>query len=102
MRSWRSTTASRTSAWSASAAAAFLAVAVSFGTVFRLRRLSAWTLLAGGPIYAVYIAAALLLLVIVLALVSRSLVRRATPLKPEQAIAEASLTRRMLRGPHAD
>jgi cation:H+ antiporter len=45
----------------ASAGAAFLAVAVIFGTMFRLRRLSAWTLLAGGPIYAAYVAAALLL-----------------------------------------
>jgi cation:H+ antiporter len=45
----------------ASAAAAFLAVAVIFGSMFRQGRLSAWTLLAGGPIYAAYISAALLL-----------------------------------------
>jgi cation:H+ antiporter len=55
-------TFSRESALSlASAGAAFVAVAVIFGTMFRMRRLSAWTLLAGGPIYAAYIAAALLL-----------------------------------------
>jgi membrane protein implicated in regulation of membrane protease activity len=46
--------------------------------------------------------AALLLLVVVLAVVSRNLVRRATPLKPEQAIAEARLTGRLLRGSRAD
>lgn len=45
----------------ASAGAAFLAVAVIFGTMARVRRLSAWTLLAGGPIYAAYVAAALML-----------------------------------------
>ncbi len=41
---------------------------------------------------------ALLLLVIVLALVSVRLVRKGTPLKPEQAIDEARLTKQLLRG----
>jgi cation:H+ antiporter len=44
----------------ASAGAAFLATAVIFGMMLRAGRLSAWTLLLGGPIYAVYIAAALI------------------------------------------
>ena len=43
----------------------------------------------------------ILLLVVVLALVSRSLFRRATPLTPEQAIEEARLTQRVLRGTRA-
>jgi cation:H+ antiporter len=45
----------------ASAGAAFLSTVVIFGMMMRADRLSAWTLLLGGPIYAVYIAAALLL-----------------------------------------
>jgi cation:H+ antiporter len=44
----------------ASAGAAFLATALIFGMMLRAGRLSAWTLLLGGPIYAVYIAAALI------------------------------------------
>ncbi len=40
----------------------------------------------------------LVLLVIVLALVSKSLIRSGTPLKPEQAIEEAQLTKQILRG----
>lgn len=38
--------------------------------------------------------------VLVLALVARRLVRTATPLKPEQAIEEAQLTKAALRGDH--
>jgi cation:H+ antiporter len=45
----------------ASAGAAFLATFVIFGVMVRARRLSAWLLLVGGPIYATYIVAALLL-----------------------------------------
>jgi hypothetical protein len=45
--------------------------------------------------------AVLIVLVVALALVSRGLVRRATPLKPEQAIEEARLTRKVLRGTRA-
>jgi cation:H+ antiporter len=45
----------------ASAGAAFLATGLIFGMMLRAGRLSAWTLLLGGPIYAVYIAAALVL-----------------------------------------
>ena len=45
---------------------------------------------------------ATLLLLLVLVLVSRGLVRRAAPLKPEQALEEARLTRRILRGTRAD
>ncbi len=44
---------------------------------------------------------ALLLLVFVLLLVSRSLFGRGTPLKPEQAIEEARLTKQVLRGTRA-
>jgi hypothetical protein len=44
----------------------------------------------------------LLLLVVLLALVSRSLFRSGTPLKPEQAIEEARLTKQVLRGSRAD
>jgi membrane protein implicated in regulation of membrane protease activity len=40
----------------------------------------------------------LLVLVLVLVLVARSLFRSATPLKPEQAIEEARLTKEVLRG----
>jgi cation:H+ antiporter len=45
----------------ASAGAAFLATVVIFGMMFRSGRLNGWTLMAGGPVYAVYVAAALLL-----------------------------------------
>ncbi len=40
---------------------------------------------------------ALVLLVVALLLVARSLVRAGTPLKPEQALAEAQLTKEVLR-----
>lgn len=43
----------------------------------------------------------LVVVVIVLALVSRSLFRQGTPLKPEQAIEEARLTKQVLRGTRA-
>jgi len=45
----------------ASAAAACLATMLIFGTMLRRGRLSAWSLLLGGPIYLVYIGAALFL-----------------------------------------
>ncbi len=45
----------------ASAGAAFLATGLIFGMMMRVRRLSARSLLIGGPIYAIYIAAALFL-----------------------------------------
>ncbi len=45
----------------ASAGAAFLSIALIFGLMLRRGRLSAWSLLIGGPIYLVYVAAALLL-----------------------------------------
>ncbi len=45
----------------ASAGAAFLSVFLIFGTMLRRGRLSAWALLIGGPIYAVYTVAALIL-----------------------------------------
>ncbi|HLY35097.1 MAG TPA: sodium:calcium antiporter [Candidatus Limnocylindria bacterium] len=45
----------------ASAGAAFLATILIFGTMFRAGRLSAWTLLAGGPIYLLYVVAAVTL-----------------------------------------
>jgi cation:H+ antiporter len=44
----------------ASAAAAFVATLLIFGTMIRTGRLSAWTLLIGGPIYVAYLAIALL------------------------------------------
>jgi len=40
----------------------------------------------------------LLLLTLILALVASSLVKKGTPLAPEQAIAEARLTKQVLRG----
>jgi hypothetical protein len=43
----------------------------------------------------------LLLVVLVLALVSRALFREGTPLRPEQAIEEARLTKQVLRGTRA-
>jgi cation:H+ antiporter len=43
----------------ASAGAAFLATLLIFGLMLRRGRLSAWSLLIGGPIYAVYVFAAL-------------------------------------------
>lgn len=43
----------------------------------------------------------LVLLVVTLALVSRSLLRSGTPLKPEQAIEEARLTKQVLKGTRA-
>ena len=45
----------------ASAGAAFVAVLLIFGMMLRRRRLSAWSLLIGGPIYVAYLLAALLL-----------------------------------------
>ncbi|MGZ8563093.1 MAG: sodium:calcium antiporter [Candidatus Limnocylindria bacterium] len=45
----------------ASAGAAFVATLLIFGLMLRRGRLNAWSLLMGGPIYAVYVAAALLL-----------------------------------------
>jgi len=45
--------------------------------------------------------AATLLLVVVLVSVSVGLFRRGTPLKPEQALEEARLTKQMLRGTRA-
>jgi cation:H+ antiporter len=45
----------------ASAGAAFVATALIFGMMLRAGRLSAWALLLGGPIYLVYIVAALTL-----------------------------------------
>lgn len=45
----------------ASAGAAFVSIALIFGLMLRRGRLSAWSLLLGGPIYAAYVLAALLL-----------------------------------------
>jgi len=45
----------------ASAGTAFVATALIFGMMLRAGRLSAWSLLLGGPLYAAYIAAALIL-----------------------------------------
>ncbi len=45
----------------ASAGAAFIATLLIFGVMLRRGRLSAWSLLIGGPIYVVYVVAALLL-----------------------------------------
>ncbi|MEX0710520.1 MAG: sodium:calcium antiporter [Chloroflexota bacterium] len=45
----------------ASAGAAFVATFLIFGTMLRRGKLSAWSLLIGGPIYLAYVAAALLL-----------------------------------------
>jgi cation:H+ antiporter len=45
----------------ASAGAAFVATLLIFGLMLRRGRLSAWSLLIGGPIYLAYVAAALLL-----------------------------------------
>jgi cation:H+ antiporter len=45
----------------ASAGAAFLATILIFGMMLRRGRLTAWSLLIGGPIYLAYVAAALLL-----------------------------------------
>jgi cation:H+ antiporter len=45
----------------ASAGAAFVSTLLIFGMMLRRRRLSAWSLLLGGPIYLAYVAAALLL-----------------------------------------
>jgi cation:H+ antiporter len=45
----------------ASAGAAFVATMLIFGTMLRRGKLSAWSLLLGGPIYLAYVAAALLL-----------------------------------------
>lgn len=45
----------------ASAGAAFLATALIFGSMLRRGRLSAWSLLLGGPIYLAYVGAALFL-----------------------------------------
>jgi len=44
-----------------SAGVAFVAVGLIFGVMLRRGKLSAWSLLIGGPIYLVYVAAALLL-----------------------------------------
>ncbi len=49
----------------ASAGAAFLATILIFGTMLRRGRLTAWSLLLGGPIYLIYVLAALFLPVVV-------------------------------------
>jgi hypothetical protein len=45
----------------ASAGAAFVSTILIFGLMLQRGRLSAWSLLIGGPIYLAYVAAALLL-----------------------------------------
>jgi hypothetical protein len=44
---------------------------------------------------------ALVLLVTLLAVIARTLFQRATPMKPEQAIAELELTKQVLRSSRA-
>ena len=77
------------------AAAALVPFAVGFG----LATVAAALALVVAVWLALLIVLALLLLVIgSLVLASRTLVRRGGPLKPEQALAEARLTRQALKG----
>ncbi len=85
-------------AGAAVAAGVFLLFAVGFGlatVVAVLALVVPWWLAL------LIVFSMLVLVVLVLVLVSRSLFRDGTPLAPKQAIAEARLTKQILRGPHA-
>jgi Flp pilus assembly protein TadB len=74
----------------------FYAVAFAFATIA-----AALALVVDWWLALLIVFAFLLLLVLVLVLVSRSLLRKGTPLKPQQAIEEARLTKQVLRGTRA-
>jgi len=80
------------------AAGLFLLYAIGFGLAAAAAALA---LVVDWWLALLIVFGALLLLVVVLVLVSRSLVREGTPLKPEQAIEEARLTKQVLRGTRA-
>lgn len=80
------------------AAGLFVLYAVGFGLAAAAAALA---LLVDWWLALLIVFVVLLLLVLVLALVSRSLFRAGTPLKPEQAIEEARLTKQVLRGTRA-
>jgi Flp pilus assembly protein TadB len=73
----------------------FYAVAFAFATIA-----AALALVVDWWLALLIVFAVLLLLTIVLALVAKSLMQKATPLAPEQAIEEARLTQQLLRSGH--
>lgn len=76
---------------------AFYAVAFAFATIA-----AALALVVDWWLALLIVFAVLLLLTIVLALVAKSLMQKATPLAPEQAIEEARLTQQLLRSGHGN
>lgn len=81
------------------AAGIFFLYAVGFGLAALA---AALTLLVDWRLALVIVFVLLLLLVVALAFGSRSLLRSVAPLKPEQAIDEARLTKQVLRGARAE
>lgn len=75
----------------------FYAVAFAFATIA-----AALALVVDWWLALLIVFAVLLLLTIVLALVAKSLMQKATPLAPEQAIEEARLTQQLLRSGHGN
>jgi Flp pilus assembly protein TadB len=73
----------------------FYAVAFAFATIA-----AALALVVDWWLALLIVFAVLLLLTIVLALVAVSLMKKATPLAPEQALEEARLTQQLLRSGH--
>ncbi len=85
-------------AGAAVAAGVFLLFAVGFGLATAVAVLA---LVVPWWLALLLVFSMLLVFVLVLVLVSRSLFRNGTPLAPEQAIAEARLTKQVLRGTRA-
>ena len=80
------------------AAGVFMLYAVGFGLAAAAAALA---LVVDWWLALLIVFGAVVLLVLVLAFVSRSLFRTGTPLTPEQAIEEARLTKQVLRGTRA-
>jgi membrane protein implicated in regulation of membrane protease activity len=81
------------------AAGVLLLYAVGFGLAVLA---AAFALVVDWWLALLIVFAILVVVVVILGLVSRSLLRGSTPLKPEQAIEEARLTKQVLRGIRAE
>jgi hypothetical protein len=79
----------------AAAVMAFYAVAFAFATIA-----AALALVFDWWLALLIVFGVLLLLTVILALVARSMMKKGTPLAPEQAIEEARLTKQALRSGH--
>ncbi|HXV32436.1 MAG TPA: phage holin family protein, partial [Gaiellaceae bacterium] len=79
----------------AAAVMGFYAVAFAFATIA-----AALALVVDWWLALLIVFGVLLLLTIIFALVAKTLVTRATPLAPEQAIEEARLTQQLIRSRH--